>query len=649
MPREFWREAVDRVAAEAPDTLLLAEAFWLLEGYFVRTLGMHRVYNSAFMNMLRDERNAEYRKLIRETLDFDPQILRRYVNFMSNPDERTSIDQFGSGDKYFGVATMMATLPGLPMFGHGQIEGFAEKYGMEFRRPRWEEQADEELVWRHERQIFPLLHRRRIFAEADHFVLYDLLTPEGGVDENVLAYSNRSGDERSLVIYHNRQADTRGRLCTGPSDGRSLAEALALPSDSDAFVVFRDAVGGLEYIRASSELREQGLYAELGAYGLQVFVDFRGIRGERCRELCDALGGRGVASVDDALAELEPAPVSTPDEAISPPPVREATRRRWFIRWLPLGLLAAALLALAGVDLYHVASSRPPDELRLLDVAELRFEPQDRLVDLRDRNEAVVGVPVDPVHELAEGWDAATRDGVASLAERAVLTLRLPAGGHRTLFLQGHRDRNQPARVRLLVEVNGVECGLFLLERRYRLYRLELPEGLVTAGSNRIELSLLRKRGERQLAIGRSLVLRRLALAMGTDADFKAIMRQRSPKLDLDSSTLTIRTPGRLVFRFDVPTAGSFLSFDYRIRSMRAETEFRVGLGRWFVDLAAADLMNDKRLSIIGGETRRQFFYMGHHVGPSVLWFDTSREAADAQIEILDPRLTTTRPRRRPN
>ena len=46
MPHEFWREVVDRVAVEVPGTLLLAEAFWLLEGYFVRTLGMHRVYNS---------------------------------------------------------------------------------------------------------------------------------------------------------------------------------------------------------------------------------------------------------------------------------------------------------------------------------------------------------------------------------------------------------------------------------------------------------------------------------------------------------------------------------------------------------------------------------------------------------------------------
>ncbi len=121
MPVEFWREVVDRVAQELPDTLLLAEAFWMMEGYFVRSLGMHRVYNSAFMNMLRDEKNAEYRQVIKNTLEFDPEILKRYVNFMNNPDERTAVDQFGKGDKYFGVCMLMATLPGLPMFGHGQV------------------------------------------------------------------------------------------------------------------------------------------------------------------------------------------------------------------------------------------------------------------------------------------------------------------------------------------------------------------------------------------------------------------------------------------------------------------------------------------------------------------------------------------------
>ncbi len=112
MPVEFWREVVDRVAVELPDTLLLAEAFWLMEGYFVRTLGMHRVYNSAFMNMLRDEKNQEYRLVIKNTLEFDPEILKRYVNFMNNPDERTAVDQFGKGDKYFGISTTAGNLAG---------------------------------------------------------------------------------------------------------------------------------------------------------------------------------------------------------------------------------------------------------------------------------------------------------------------------------------------------------------------------------------------------------------------------------------------------------------------------------------------------------------------------------------------------------
>src|SRR5678810_183141 len=141
----------------APDTLLLAEAFWLMEGYFVRTLGMHRVYNSAFMVMLRDERNADYRSVLRNTLEFDPDILQRWVNFMNNPDERTSVDQFGRGEKYFGVATLMATMPGLPMFGHGQVEGFEERYGMEYMRATRNEEPHARLIARHAREISPLL------------------------------------------------------------------------------------------------------------------------------------------------------------------------------------------------------------------------------------------------------------------------------------------------------------------------------------------------------------------------------------------------------------------------------------------------------------------------------------------------------------
>jgi hypothetical protein len=327
MPAEFWRQVVDRVAKEVPDTLLLAEAFWLMEGYFVRTLGMHRVYNSAFMNMLRDEDNAKYRRVMKNTLEFDTRIMKRYVNFMNNPDERTTVDQFGKGDKYFGICAMLATMPGLPMFGHGQIEGYAEKYGMEYRRAYWDESPDRTLVKRHERDIFPLLHRRHLFAGVENFLLYDFFTPGGHVNEDVFAYSNGVDGERALVLYHNKYAETRGWVRTSVAyavqdeDGerhllqRSLGEGLRLRDDVETFTVFRDQVSGLEYIRSNREVHERGLYAELGAYKSHVFLDFRQVRDtewHQFAQLTSYLDGRGVPSIDEALKEVLLRPVHQP-------------------------------------------------------------------------------------------------------------------------------------------------------------------------------------------------------------------------------------------------------------------------------------------------------------------------------------------------
>jgi glycosidase len=321
MPHEFWREVVDRVAAEVPGTLLLAEAFWLMEGYFVRTLGMHRVYNSAFMVMLRDEDNAKYRSVIKNTLEFDADIMKRYVNFMSNPDERTAIDQFGKGDKCFGVAALMATLPGLPMFGHGQIEGFTEKYGMEYQRPRYDETPDKWLVERHEREIAPLLKRRSLFAESSNFLLYDFFQDSGSVDENVFVYSNRNGGERALVVYNNRYGTTHGTVDfsaayadkeAGQLRQQRLREGLGLSGDSAIVVSWRDSLTGLEYLRRAGELAERGLTLDLHAYQCHVFLDWRELRStaeQPWDRLCDQLRGRGVPNLHDALVNLELRPV----------------------------------------------------------------------------------------------------------------------------------------------------------------------------------------------------------------------------------------------------------------------------------------------------------------------------------------------------
>ena len=319
IPNEFWREVVDRCARDMPDTLLLAEAFWMMEGYFTRTLGMHRVYNSAFMNMLKKEENQKYRDTVKNTIKFDPQVLKRFVNFMNNPDEETAVAQFGKGDKYFGVCTLMVTMPGLPMFGHGQIEGFEEKYGMEYMRAYRDEHPDEGLVGRHWHDIFPLMHKRYLFSGVENFLFYDVWN-NGVVNENIFAYSNACGNERTIVFYNNKYEQASGwikqsceyavKVGSGENDkemrSRSLAEGVGLTYGSDHFCIFREHKSGLWYVRKSDDLINQGMFVALNGFEYQVYLDVQQVTDTvegKYAKLNELLNGSGCPDLEVAWEE----------------------------------------------------------------------------------------------------------------------------------------------------------------------------------------------------------------------------------------------------------------------------------------------------------------------------------------------------------
>ena len=173
---------------------------------------------------------------MKNTLEFDPEMLKRFVNFMNNPDERTAVDQFGKGDKYFGVCTLMVTMPGLPMFGHGQVEGFAEKYGMEYRRAYWDEKPDQWLDRAPRARDLPAAAsappvRRASTTSCSTTSSRD----DGSVDEDVYAYSNRGGGERALVVFHNRYASSAAGLresvafSVAAEDGSAIAKRRRWP------------------------------------------------------------------------------------------------------------------------------------------------------------------------------------------------------------------------------------------------------------------------------------------------------------------------------------------------------------------------------------------------------------------------------------
>jgi glycosidase len=314
MPKEFFREVVDAVKEKAPDTLLLAEAFWLMEGYFVRTLGMHRVYNSAFMNMLKNEENQKYRESIKNILMYDRRILKRFVNFLSNPDEEPAVMGFGKDDKYFGCCILLATMPGLPMFAHGQIEGFAEKYGMEYKKAYKKESADLNFVKRHEREIFPLLKVRKAFAEVENFYLYDFKTDEKSVDENVFAYSNKYKNSIFIVLFNNKFSETKGFIDKSVpflKDNRvetySISNLLNIKQNDNSYIIFKDLISGNQFIRSGKEILGNGLTMELQAFKYLVLGEFKLVFDETglYKQVNEKLKGKCVFSIEEEVNKIK--------------------------------------------------------------------------------------------------------------------------------------------------------------------------------------------------------------------------------------------------------------------------------------------------------------------------------------------------------
>jgi hypothetical protein len=163
------------------------------------------------------------------------------------------------------------------------------------------------------------------------------------VDENVIVFSNRYQDERCLVIYHN---------CFGYADGsikmsvafskenesggsrslvqKTIAQGLDLSAGQSCFVVFRDLVTQLKYIRNCRQLHEQGLYIKLDAYQTHVFLDFREIEDdERANNarLNTYLNGRGVPSLDEAMREMSLQPLHQAFQELCRPELIESLQK----------------------------------------------------------------------------------------------------------------------------------------------------------------------------------------------------------------------------------------------------------------------------------------------------------------------------------
>jgi len=190
---------------------------------------------------------------------------------------------------------------------------------MEYRRAYREERVDTGFLDYHRSQIFPLLRRRRLFSGAELFQLFDFTRGEQ-IDDNVFAFVNGQGSERALVVYHNRDASTAGRIERSVAKRQhgegsepvqvGLAEALGLAAGR-RLIRFRDQRSNLWYLRTEEELAG-GLELTLGAYDFRVFLDFSRVNdpGGHWRHLWHTLAGAPCADPDRAVRQQIAGPLA---------------------------------------------------------------------------------------------------------------------------------------------------------------------------------------------------------------------------------------------------------------------------------------------------------------------------------------------------
>jgi glycosidase len=245
-PTELWRDVIPAVKRSHPDFLFIAEAYWDRE-WDLQQFGFDYCYDKRLYDRLVHD-NAES---VRLHLLADIGYQKKLVRFLENHDEPRAAATF-PGPKHLAAAVATLTLPGAKLIYEGQLEGRRVKLPVQLgRRP--EESVDTGL-----RDFYRRLLR------ADGAGDWELCDRTGWPDNssylNVLAWGDKKGERRRLTVVNLSDSPSQARIRVPWDDVRGRSWRLT------------DELSGVAYERDGNEMRDPGLFVDLGPWGYNVFL-----------------------------------------------------------------------------------------------------------------------------------------------------------------------------------------------------------------------------------------------------------------------------------------------------------------------------------------------------------------------------------------
>ncbi len=245
--QHFWRRCLDRVRAEHPGTIFMAEVYWDRE-YELQQVGFDLTYDKILYDRLLSDDAEAIRAHLRASLDYQSHCVR----FLENDDEQRAAARFPFPDSIRGALFIAGMVPGMLLCHHGQEDGRRLHASLHAsRRPPEEGSEPHRQAYR---QLMALLSE-----PARHDGTWRLLEPRGGGGHSLVACLWMLPAHHWLLVIVNAS----WQACQGAVDAGPMATRDCQFQDYLA--------GGALYQMKAEELARAGIPVSLGPWGAQVF------------------------------------------------------------------------------------------------------------------------------------------------------------------------------------------------------------------------------------------------------------------------------------------------------------------------------------------------------------------------------------------